>query len=268
MQFRQFDLKQCKRGQVVVVTLRGNAANVRLLDSSGLAAFKRGAAHRHIGGHVTRSPHRMVIPRDGHWYVTVDFGGYAGRANVSVHVEPAPSQRLLPPARSIDPPDLATIAQNVASSQAAMVDDDASADLASIECDVFISHASEDKDDIVRPLAEALRAKGLVVWYDEFTLKLGDSLRRKIDEGLATSHFGVVVLSKAFFAKNWTQYELDGFVAREQADGGQLILPVWHNLSKDELIRHSPSLADKMAVRTSDFTVEEIATQIAEVVRP
>jgi hypothetical protein len=271
MKFQVFDLHQCKRGQAVVVTMRGNAANVRLLDSSGLSAFKRGARHTiHGGGHVTRSPYRMVIPRDGHWYVTVDFGGYAGRTNVSVSVEPAPSQRLLPPARSAQPPDLGRIRQSLADAQPAMAIDE----MAEVEaadgpvCDVFISHASEDKDDIVRPLAEALQAEGLVVWYDEFTLRLGDSLRRKIDHGLATSRFGVVVLSKAFFAKNWTQYELDGFVTREQAGGEQLILPIWHNLSKDELIAQSPPLADKVAVRTSDYTIAEIAAQIAEAVRP
>jgi TIR domain len=68
--------------------------------------------------------------------------------------------------------------------------------------DVFISHASEDKD-FVRPLAEVLQKSGLSVWYDEFALKVGDSLRRKIDEGLAKSRYGIVILSHAFFTKNW-----------------------------------------------------------------
>jgi hypothetical protein len=77
--------------------------------------------------------------------------------------------------------------------------------------DAFISHASEDKDEIVRPLARELQQRGLRVWYDEFELRIGQSLRRKIDEGIARSAFGVVVLSNAFFAKNWTQYELDGW---------------------------------------------------------
>lgn len=78
--------------------------------------------------------------------------------------------------------------------------------------DVFISHASEDKEEIVRPLARELQQCGLRVWYDEFELRIGDGLRRKIDEGIARSAFGVVVLSTAFFAKNWTQYELDGLL--------------------------------------------------------
>lgn len=131
------------------------------------------------------------------------------------------------------------------------------------EWDVFVSHATEDKEDLVRPLAGALEAQGLAVWYDETALRIGDSLRRKIDEGLVRSRFGVVVLSHAFFKKNWPQYELDGLVTREQA-GTQKILPLWYNISKSELIAISPSLADKVALSTANYTIEEIAKAIAE----
>jgi len=131
--------------------------------------------------------------------------------------------------------------------------------------DVFISYAHEEKDDIVRPLAYALRQNGLRVWFDEFELRIGDSLRRKIDQGIARSAFGVVVLSTAFFAKNWAQYELDGLVTRS-VDGSQVLLPLWHRLTKAEVMAHSPSLADKLARSTADSTLEEIAAEIAEVV--
>jgi TIR domain len=133
--------------------------------------------------------------------------------------------------------------------------------------DVFISHASEDKSAIVRPLALALQACGLAVWYDEFELRIGSSLRRSIDQGLASSRFGVVVLSDAFFSKGWANYELDGLVTRELAsEGRQIILPLWHGVSKEDVIAYSPSLADKLALRTSDSTVAEIAAEIAAVV--
>ncbi len=106
--------------------------------------------------------------------------------------------------------------------------------------DAFISHASEDKDDFVRPLVEALEASGFDIWYDEFSLKVGDSLRRSIDLGLSNSRYGIVVLSGAFFDKNWPQYELDGLVAKEM-EGHKVILPIWHKVSKDEVMRYSPS---------------------------
>ncbi len=132
--------------------------------------------------------------------------------------------------------------------------------------DAFISHATEDKDAVARPLAERLRALEFIVWYDEFQLKVGDSLRRSIDRGLASSRFGIVVLSPSFFAKNWPQYELDGLVAREIA-GGNVILPLWHKVSKDEVLAYSPSLADKLALNTASYSIEELARALAEVLR-
>lgn len=125
----------------------------------------------------------------------------------------------------------------------------------------------DDKEEIVRPLAHALLEENLAVWYDEFTLKIGDNLRRKIDDGLVRSRFGVVVLSPAFFAGGWKQYELDGLVTKEVGSDQQLILPVWHNVSRDDVMRHSPSLAAKVARSTDEFSIEQIAAEIADVAR-
>ena len=119
------------------------------------------------------------------------------------------------------------------------------------EYDVFISHASEDKGALVRPLAAALRAAGLVVWYDEAVLRVGGNLRRSIDEGLSRSRHAVVVLSKAFFEKNWTQWELDGLVQR-QIGNPNVILPVWHEIEAADVLRYSPSLANLIALKTAD----------------
>jgi hypothetical protein len=132
--------------------------------------------------------------------------------------------------------------------------------------DVFISHASEDKDAIVRSLAAALTAQGLKVWYDEFTLRIGDSLRQKIDRGLSTSRVGLVVLSRSFVAKGWTNYELDGIVTRT-ISGEQILLPIWHDITKQEVVSFSPSLADKVARSTATHTVEEIAREIADLLQ-
>lgn len=131
--------------------------------------------------------------------------------------------------------------------------------------DVFISHASEDKNDVARPLAEALQNNGLSVWYDEFELKIGDSLRRKIDKGIANSNFGVIVISRDFISKGWTNYELDGLITRA-VNGEQKMLPIWHNVTKQEVINYSPSLADKLARNTTDFTIQEIADEIADLI--
>src|SRR4051794_37563050 len=116
--------------------------------------------------------------------------------------------------------------------------------------DIFISHAREDKEDVARPLAEALRRQGLVVWYDEYVLRLGDSLRQVIDKGLSSSRFGVVILSPSFFSKEWPQRELNGLLARESANGVKVLLPVWHKITFEDVAHFSPLLADKLAVST------------------
>jgi len=129
--------------------------------------------------------------------------------------------------------------------------------------DAFISHASEDKQEFVKPLAEKLIGLGLKIWYDEFELKVGDSLRGSIDRGLVNSKYGIVVLSKNFFLKNWPQYELDGLTARE-IDGRKVILPIWYGISRRDILKYSPSLADKIAIDSSKKTIAEIAAELKE----
>src|SRR5262245_54601411 len=132
--------------------------------------------------------------------------------------------------------------------------------------DVFISHASEDKELVARPLADLLRSSGVTVWLDENELRLGDSLRTKIDQGLAESRFGIVILSQAFFAKDWPQRELNGLAAMESPQR-KVILPVWHGVDQDVVARYSPLLASKLAVGT-DKGLGAVATEVLKVVIP
>jgi hypothetical protein len=256
MNFTHYDLGNLSGGEIVEVTLSGNAANVRLMDSTNFQSFRSNRRHTFYGGNAKRSPVRLSVPRSGHWHIVIDLGGYAGNVRSAVHVLPG----ALPAIRETP---LSSIPSLLLGQDRFGINPDIED---SRQFDVFISHASEDKDDIVRPLATALQDAGLAVWYDEFELRIGDSLRRKIDKGLASSRFGVVVLSQAFFKKGWTNYELDGLVTKA-VTGEQILLPIWHNISKQEVIAYSPSLADKLARNTSTFTVEEIAKEIVEVIK-
>jgi len=134
------------------------------------------------------------------------------------------------------------------------------------EWDVFISHAAEDKESFVRPLATLLKNRGVRVWFDEFTLTLGDSLRRSIDRGLAGSRFGIVVLSTAFFSKEWPQRELDGLMARE-ISVGKVVLPIWHNITAADVRARSPLLADRFAVSSSEG-LDRVADIVISVLQP
>jgi hypothetical protein len=119
------------------------------------------------------------------------------------------------------------------------------------EWDVFVSHASEDKVSFVRPLAGALANSGLRVWYDEMTLQVGDRLRECIDNGLARSRYGIVVLSRNFFGKRWPREELEGLSTKE-VSGVKVILPVWHEITAEEVAGFSPTLAGRLAAKSSD----------------
>lgn len=128
--------------------------------------------------------------------------------------------------------------------------------------DFFISHATEDKESVARPLALELVSRGFSVWYDEHELTLGDSLTERINEGLACCRFGVVVLSESFFKKRWPREELNGLVARSISSRRKLILPVWHNITKDSLLVHMPQIADKCAAKT-EWGIDKVSTAIA-----
>jgi TIR domain-containing protein len=130
--------------------------------------------------------------------------------------------------------------------------------------DIFISHAHEDRDAVARPLARELERRGLRVWYDETTLTIGDSLRRSVDHALADSRYGVVILSRHFIAKEWTNRELDGLVGRAGHDV-KIILPVWHGVSRAEVTAYSATLADLIAVST-DYGIKYVADEICRVV--
>ncbi len=121
-----------------------------------------------------------------------------------------------------------------------------------MEWDIFISHASEDKATVVLPLAAALRQRDVRVWYDEWVLTIGDSLREKIDEGLARSAFGALILSRSFFnlSKMWPRAELDGLMQKE-IGGRKAILPVWHGVTADEVRAYSLMLAGRRACSTA-----------------
>ena len=250
MNFVHHDLGQRKKDEIVEISLSGSAANVRLMNTSNFTSYRNGRQHRYIGGLAKRSPVRLQIPSSGHWHVAVDMMGLRGSTRSSA--------RVLPGA-------LPTIREAPLSSVPSIVQDDSAPFVApeGREYDVFISHASEDKDGIVRPLSNALVSEGLDVWYDEFELRIGDSLRQKIDRGLARSRVGLVVLSRSFIGKGWTNYELDGIVTRT-VTGEQILLPIWHDITKQEVVNFSPSLADKVARNTATHTVEDIAAEIAK----
>ncbi len=137
--------------------------------------------------------------------------------------------------------------------------------LSPIQFDFFISYASEDRD-VAETLDTALSARGHKIWRDRGQLTLGDSLITKINEGLAASRFGIVILSKDFLRKNWPQAELNALQARAIAEGQKVILPVRRDLSHEEMAKHLPLLGDKLTI-AFDQNLEAVIKEIERVVR-
>jgi len=126
---------------------------------------------------------------------------------------------------------------------------------------LFISHASEDKEVFVQELAAALKRNcEFEVWYDDYSLRLGDSLSGSITTGLRLCDYGIVVLSPDFFSKKWTANELAGLFAQETEER-KVILPILHNVTVEDVQKCNPILADRKAI-SSTKPLEEIVFEI------
>lgn len=135
------------------------------------------------------------------------------------------------------------------------------------EYDVFVSHAWEDKESFVDEFVTCLKELDLKVWYDKDQISWGDSMRKRIDEGLKKSTFGVAVLTPNYIAngKYWTKAELDGLFQLESING-KTLLPIWHNLTKKEVMEYSPIIASKLAMNTAVSTPQEIAIELKKII--
>ena len=135
------------------------------------------------------------------------------------------------------------------------------------EYDVFVSHAWEDKASFVDEFVDELKKADIKVWYDTSQIKWGDSLRKRIDDGLKKSRFGIVVLSPNYIAegKYWTKTELDGLFQMESING-KVILPIWHNLTKQQVMDFSPIIAGKDALTTALMTAKEMAEEFVKLI--
>ncbi|PHQ94423.1 MAG: hypothetical protein COB40_12170 [Marinosulfonomonas sp.] len=126
----------------------------------------------------------------------------------------------------------------------------------------FLSHDSRDKE-IAREIATYLQNRMCPVWYDEFSLAVGDHLRDSIEQGLKDSKKCVLLLSKNFLSNSgWTKKEFDSVFTRELVEEKKLILPVWLNVSQKEVFEYSPSLANVYALNWSELGKEKVCEKL------
>jgi hypothetical protein len=113
----------------------------------------------------------------------------------------------------------------------------------------FISHDSKDKEHIARPIAQKLSSRLCTVWYDEYSMKVGDSLRNSIEKGIKETKKCIIILTPNFLNNpGWTKKEFESIFTREMIFEEKIILPIWHKVTKEEVYEYSPSLADTVAL--------------------
>lgn len=201
----------------------------------------RGRPHEEVAG-------RALGPFDGHWHVTVDMAGLRGTVRSSVRTLPA----ALPEARLSTTANAHSAVRDIGENLADIIGG------ADRDFDVFVSHASPDKDGFVRPFAEALESHGLQVWFDEFVLTPGSSLRRSIDDGIRKARYAIVVLSPAFLTgRPWTEHELDGLVGH-RSRGCRL-----HQ--RGELMEPAPNLIEAISASLLDESCSVVSVSAVRV---
>ncbi|EZX20459.1 hypothetical protein V070_01914 [Staphylococcus aureus C0673] len=135
-----------------------------------------------------------------------------------------------------------------------------------IEYDVFLSHSNLDKEEYVSELSDKLTNKGLKVFEDEKVFEIGQSQTQMMNMGILNSRFVVVFLSRNFIESGWSKYEFISFLNREINEKNIIILPIWHDISIEEVREYNPYLVDKHALSTSKYTIDEMVEKINSVV--
>lgn len=110
--------------------------------------------------------------------------------------------------------------------------------------DVFLSHASVDKNQYVFPFVEALKEREISYWLDEAELKWGHSLLTQLSEGLLKSRFVIVFISDEFLSRNWPQAELRAALNEEISSGEIKVLPIII-CDIEKCLKKHPFLRDK-----------------------
>lgn len=131
------------------------------------------------------------------------------------------------------------------------------------EYDVFISHASKDKADLVEELYQSLSKLGVAIFYDKESLEWGDNWKDRILTGTKKAEFAIIVISENFFDREWTERELSEFLNRQNRNGQKLILPILHNITVSQLQKKYPSVADLQAIDSSKYNCDQIALLFA-----
>lgn len=280
MKFSVYDLGEMDPGHVVEVRLTA-PANVRLMNADNFSKYRQGQVHKYLGGHVSSSPYRMLVPRRDHWYVTIDLGGLAGACKHSVQVlagvlpeappsAPMPGAAASTQSRNALPGFSAPSTRTSPQEQSEMTVPHQQAETMGApahicEFDVFIAHVPEDRDALATPLAKALGKRGYKVRYKDFAIDAETNLRKCVGSGLHRGRLGLLVISRGLLRTARSSYEICYLLENAGAKG--TLMPLWHDITKQEIFEYSRLIAGFPAHSTATETISEIADEISKKLR-
>lgn len=132
------------------------------------------------------------------------------------------------------------------------------------EYDLFVSHASKDKEELVESLYRSLDKLGIKIFYDKESIEWGDKWKEAILDGVNKAEFAIIVISENFFGREWTERELNELLSRQNRNGQKIILPILKNITMEQLQQKYPSVADIQAIDSKDFSTDEITILFAK----
>jgi hypothetical protein len=233
MKYLLYDLGEIKEGSMVEISL-GYAVNVRVLDEAAYALFKENTAHKFIGGYIERSPYKVGIPSDGHWYVIIDAGSFFGKIKSLVKLF---SDRNTDKGVLLIQPTVCDLSPSKVISKTM----DFAEAVSKRKLKVFILHYYKDSSGFAAPLAEALDAKGLPVNYQDYVLEPGNDFEEVIKSGLAKYRFGIFVFSRSLLKIGWKAQAI--VYVKKQISMGSLY-PVWNKITRSMVVNHLPDFEE------------------------
>ncbi len=127
---------------------------------------------------------------------------------------------------------------------------------------VFVSHSSDDKIEYVDDLVREMKSLGISVFYDTDVISWGDNLKEQIDNGLENCKLAVIVISKNYFGREWTEYELQSLLNRQDKEKNKLIFPILYNISKEDLKKHYPLLENLVFKYAKSQSKQKLAEEV------
>ncbi|MDR1246239.1 MAG: DUF1883 domain-containing protein [Clostridiales Family XIII bacterium] len=256
MQYLLYDLGTCNTGDNVEVTL-GYAANVLILNEENYALYKEHKPRRFTGGYIERSPYKVALPDTGHWFVIIDSGSLFSKIRALVRFIPANGGET----KSVEP----EICGRASSGN--VVPENFAEAVKRYKLRAFLLHYYKDRDNMALPLAEALEAEGLPVFYDDFMLEPGDDLGDRIRNGIAKYKFGIVIISRAFVRIGW---QASGIrcLYDELSSEYKDVYPVWHNITRTDMANFLPILEGFMPNKPGAEGIPAIVSDVIGLLWP